>query len=90
MAARSSATFVSQTLAPVSEMPVSSAIFTIHAARKGETIVTHRINPEVAVAQARTLRAAGWRVRISDADGRRFGPHAFDELMMINRSRWKR
>lgn len=69
----------------VPPMPPEPSIYTIHATRNDQTIVTHRIIPEVAVAQARTLKAAGWRVRISGAGGRQFGPAEFDQLLACAR-----
>ncbi len=65
--------------------PVSVGIFTIHATRDDRSIVTHRIIPDVAVAQARTLKAAGWRVRISGAGGRQYAPSEFDQLLTFVR-----
>jgi hypothetical protein len=66
-------------------MPLEASIYTIHATRNDQTIVTHRIIPDVAVAQARTLKAAGWRVSISRAGGRQFGPAEFDQLLTFDR-----
>jgi hypothetical protein len=66
-------------------MPPEAAIYTIHATRNDQTIVTHRIIPDVAVAQARTLKAAGWQVRISGTSGRQFGPAEFDQLLTFDR-----
>jgi hypothetical protein len=64
---------------------VPVGIFTIHATRNDQSIVTHRIIPDVAVAQARTLGAAGWRVRISGAGGRQYAPAEFDQLLGFER-----
>lgn len=69
----------------VLQMPPEPSIYTIHATRNDQSIVTHRIIPDVAVAQARTLTAAGWRVRISGAGGRQFGPAEFDQLLAFAR-----
>jgi phosphoribosylcarboxyaminoimidazole (NCAIR) mutase len=66
-------------------MPPEPSIYTIHATRNDQTIVTHRIIPEVAVAQARTLKAAGWRVCIAGAGGRQFGPAEFDQMLSFSR-----
>jgi hypothetical protein len=63
-------------------MPEPASIFTIHATRNEQRIVTHRINPDVAVAQARTLGAAGWQVRISGAGGRQYVPTEFHQLLI--------
>lgn len=62
-----------------------TGIYTIHATRDDQSIVTHRIIPDVAVAQARTLKAAGWRVRISTSAGRQFAPSEFDQLLSFDR-----
>lgn len=64
---------------------VPVGIFTIHATRNDQSIVTHRIIPDVAVAQARTLKAAGWRVRILGASGRQYEPSEFDQLLTFAR-----
>jgi hypothetical protein len=61
--------------------PEQPGIFTIHATRNDQRIVTHRIIPDVAVAQARTLGAAGWQVRISGAGGRQYAPTEFHQLL---------
>jgi hypothetical protein len=60
-------------------------IFTIHATRNGQSLVTHRIIPDVAVAQARMLNDAGWRVRISGIGGRQFAPSEFHQLLTYDR-----
>jgi hypothetical protein len=61
--------------------PLPSGIFTILATRNDQRIVTHRIIPDVAVAQARVLGAAGWQVRISGAGGRQYAPTEFHQLL---------
>jgi len=87
------------TSAPVSEMPPAGVleagadvgtsrrggIFTIHATRNDQSMVTHRIIPDVAVAQARVLNDAGWRVRISGLGGRQFAPSEFHQLLTFDR-----
>ncbi|MDB5656931.1 MAG: hypothetical protein JWQ94_4544 [Tardiphaga sp.] len=60
-------------------------IFTIHATRNDQSMVTHRIIPDVAVAQARVLNDAGWRVRISGLGGRQFAPSEFHQLLTYER-----
>lgn len=60
-------------------------IFTIHATRNDQSMVTHRIIPDVAVAQARVLNDAGWRVRISGLGGRQFAPSEFHQLLTFDR-----
>ena len=70
-----------------SQPPVAAQpnIYTIHATRDDQTIVTHRIIPDVAVAQARMLATAGWRVPISGAGGRQFAPSEFDQMLHLAR-----
>jgi hypothetical protein len=51
---------------------------TIQASKNGEIVETPRSNSVLAVAQARMLLEAGWRVHIADATGRQFGPSEFD------------
>ena len=60
-------------------------IFTIHATRNDESRVTHRIIPDVAVAQAKVLNDAGWRVSISGLGGRQFSPSEFYQLLSSDR-----
>jgi hypothetical protein len=61
-------------------------VFTIHATRNDQSLVTHRIIPDVAVAQARVLNDAGWRVRISSGLGsRQFAPSEFHQLLTYDR-----
>ena len=60
-------------------------VFTIHATRNDQSMVTHRIIPDVAVAQARVLNDAGWRVRISGLGGRQFAPSEFHQLLTFDR-----
>jgi hypothetical protein len=54
---------------------------TIQASKNGEIVETPRSNSVLAVAQARMLLEAGWRVHIADATGRQFGPSELDELL---------
>ena len=56
-------------------------VFTIHATRDDRSLVTHRIIPDIAVAQARQLNDAGWRVHISELGGREFKPSEFYQLL---------
>jgi hypothetical protein len=60
-------------------------VFTIHATRNDQSLVTHRIIPDIAVAQARTLNDAGWRVSISGLGGREFTPSEFYQLLTYKR-----
>jgi hypothetical protein len=57
---------------------------TIQASKNGEMVETSRSNSVLAVAQARILLEAGWRVHIADATGRQFGPSEFDELLPVD------
>lgn len=56
-------------------------VFTIHATRDDRSLTTHRIIPDIAVAQARQLNDAGWRVHISGLGGREFKPAEFYQLL---------
>lgn len=60
-------------------------IFTIHATRDDRSLVTHRIIPDIAVAQARQLNDQGWRVHISGLGGREFKPSEFYQLLSHKR-----
>lgn len=72
---------------PAPTYPAGKAdVFTIHATKNDQSIVTHRIIPDVAVAQARVLNAAGWRVRISGTSGRQFAPSEFGQLLTFDRA----
>jgi hypothetical protein len=55
--------------------------FTIHASTDSARTQTIRISPVNAVARARALLEAGWRVHITGPDGRDFQPEHFDELL---------
>lgn len=82
------ATVFSGSAPEVIEMPAASRrgdVFTIHATRDDKSMVTHRISPDVAVAQARTLNDAGWRVSISGVGGREFVPSEFYQLTTYKR-----
>jgi hypothetical protein len=61
------------------------ATLTIQASKNGEIVETPRSSSVLAVAQARMLLEAGWRVHIADATGRQFGPSEFDELLPFDR-----
>lgn len=60
-------------------------VFTIHATRDDQSLVTHRIIPDIAVAQARQLNDAGWSVHISGLGGREFKPAEFYQLISHKR-----
>jgi hypothetical protein len=82
------ATVFSDSNLEAADIPAASRrgdIFTIHATRNDQSMVTHRIIPDVAVAQARTLNDAGWRVSISGLGGRQFSPSEFHQLLTFKR-----
>ena len=54
--------------------------YAIHASRDGQSIVTLRIRPAVAVEKARTLEGLGWQVHVTDSAGHQFDPSDFDRL----------
>jgi hypothetical protein len=54
--------------------------FAIHASKDGQSVVTIRINPAVAVDKARVLERSGWQVHVTDAAGHQFDPLDFDRL----------
>jgi hypothetical protein len=60
-------------------------VFTIHATRDDRSMITHRIIADTAVAQARQLNDAGWRVHISGSGGREFKPSEFHQLLSFRR-----
>jgi hypothetical protein len=71
-----------------SELPAQSRrgeVFTIHATRDDRSLTTHRIIPDIAVAQARQLKDAGWRVHISGLGGKEFKPSEFYQLLSHKR-----
>ena len=57
--------------------------FTIHASKNGQSVVTVRISPAVAVDKARVLESLGWQVHVTDPAGRRFAPSEFDWLSSL-------
>lgn len=59
--------------------------FNIHASKNGQSVVTIRISPAVAVDKARSLECSGWQVHITDAAGHRFDPSDFDRLSSLAR-----
>jgi hypothetical protein len=54
--------------------------FTIHASKNGESVVTVRISPAIAVDKARVLEGLGWQVHVIDSAGYQFDPSDFDRL----------
>jgi hypothetical protein len=59
--------------------------FNIHASKNGQSVVTIRISPAVAVDKARALERSGWKVHITDSGGRQFDPKDFDRLSSLTR-----
>jgi hypothetical protein len=57
--------------------------FTIYASKNGQSVVTVRISPAVAVDRARVLKSLGWQVHVTDSAGRRFTPSEFDWLSSL-------
>jgi hypothetical protein len=57
--------------------------FTIHASKNGQSVVTVRITPVVAVEKARVLESLGWQVHITGPAGHRFDPLDFDRLSSL-------
>jgi hypothetical protein len=57
--------------------------FTIHASKNGQSVVTVRITPVVAVEKARVLESLGWQVHITDSAGHQFDPLDFDRLSSL-------
>ena len=54
--------------------------YAIHASRDGQSVVTIRISPVVAVDKARALEGLGWLVHVTDSAGHQFAPADFDRL----------
>jgi hypothetical protein len=59
--------------------------FTIHASKDGKWVETQGTSPTLTVAKANTLLKTGWDVHITDADGRRYGPTRFHEVLSFDR-----
>lgn len=57
--------------------------FTIYASKNGQSVVTVRISPAVAVDRARVLKSLGWQVHVTDSAGRRLTPSEFDWLSSL-------
>ena len=55
--------------------------YAIHASRDGQSVVTIRISPTVAVDKARALEQLGWQVHVTDSAGHQFDPQDFDRLL---------
>jgi len=59
--------------------------FAIHASKNGQSVVTIRISPAVAVDKARMLERSGWRVHITDSAGHQYDPSDFTRLSSLPR-----
>ena len=58
--------------------------FTIHASENGQSVVTARISPAVAVDKARGCwKAWGWKAHVTDSAGHQFDSADFDRLSLI-------
>ena len=57
--------------------------FMIHASKNGQSVVTVRISPAVAVDKARVLESLGWQVHVTDSAGHQFDPSDFDRLSSL-------
>ncbi len=57
--------------------------FMIHASKNGQSVVTVRISPAVAVDKARVLESLGWQVHVTDSAGNQFDPSDFDRLSSL-------
>ena len=60
--------------------------YAIHASKNGQSVVTVRISPVVAVDKASLLQGQGWQVHITDSAGHQFDPSDFEQLISINRA----
>ncbi len=60
--------------------------YAIHASRDGQSVVTIRIIPAVAVDKARALERLGWQVHVTDSDGHQFNPMDFNRLLLLSRA----
>jgi hypothetical protein len=58
--------------------------FTIHASKGGQSVVTVRISPAVAVDKARVLESLGWQVHVTDSAGHQFNHSDFDCLTSLS------
>ena len=59
--------------------------YAIHASRDGQSVVTIRLSPTVAVDKARMLERLGWQVHVTDSVGHQFDPRDFDQLSSLSR-----
>jgi len=61
--------------------------FTIHASKGGHIAQTLRLDPQVAVAKARSLLQTGWEVHITDTAGKRYSPDNFHRLLLVTNAK---
>jgi hypothetical protein len=61
------------------------AALVVHASKDGESTRTLYVSLVIAVARARGLLKAGWRVHVVDAEGRVFHPEKLDQLLSFER-----
>jgi len=59
--------------------------FAIQASKNGQSVVTIRISPAVAVDKARVLARSGWQVHITDSAGHQYDPSDFKRLSSLAR-----
>lgn len=59
--------------------------FTIHASKGEDWVETEFTSPTLAVAKANGLTKHGWDVHIADAEGRRYGPSRFYDILSFDR-----
>ena len=60
--------------------------FTIHASKGGLIAQTLRLDPQVAVAKARSLLQTGWEVHITDTAGQRYSSDNFHRLLLVTKA----
>jgi hypothetical protein len=68
----------------VSGIDCASVTFIVNAIRGEDVTTTVRLSVAVAVAKADALRDQGWKVFITDPDGRRYDPPEFEQLLKLN------
>jgi hypothetical protein len=58
--------------------------YAIHASKDGQSVVTIRLSPVVAIDKARALEQLGWQVHVTDSAGHQFEPQDFDRLLSFH------
>ena len=51
------------------------------AARENQTLTRERSSAYIVLANARVLASEGWKVKITDGDGKEFGPAEFEDFV---------